>query len=114
MKRRLLVLLALLAVAVYAQQQAGRDDEPGAEGASPTEQAAEPGDADGEQDEPGADPEGSAPGADEGEAGGDGATLRDPGDAAEGEGANAEPAAEDFDPEEEISEDYPVPLPSDI
>lgn len=103
MKRMVLYLLLGISLVVLAQQQFEWAQEP----AAPSGQA-EDGAADNEGDAaaPEADPEAQ------------GVLEDDPGPVAETEEAAEDEEASqvdlDFEPDEEISEDYPVPLPSDI
>ena len=96
--------LALWAFCTAAYPQAASDPDSAAETA-PTDPAAEEADI----------PETDTPPAD---AAMDGATETAPGEGpgalVEEDSAIAASAEEEFDPDEEISEDYPVPLPSDI
>lgn len=114
MKRMVLYLLLGTSLVVLAQQQFERAQEP----AAPAGQA-EDGSAANEGDAaaPEADPEAQGAVEDQAAAAGEPA-ADDPGPVAENqEAAEDEKAGEvdlDFEPDEEISEDYPVPLPSDI
>ncbi len=87
MRRILVYLLLAVSLGVYAQQQAGDPDAGAAETEQPAEAIAEA--------------EAAVP-EEEAEA------IEDP------EAEAEEPLEDDFSPEEEISEDFPVPLPSDI
>jgi Ni/Co efflux regulator RcnB len=87
MKRLLLYLLLAMSAGIYAQQQDADEDQ----AASAAEQAA--GDVPADRAEVPEDQE-------------------EPEQA--GEADTDVPDEQDFNPEEEISEDYPVPLPSDI
>jgi hypothetical protein len=94
--RMLLILLSLGYWAV-ATAQVPPGDDPGTLPAKPTTESAEsvvPEEAEA------ATPVDDAPGS--------------PADAVEEDSAIKASAQEEFDPDEEISEDYPVPLPSDI
>ncbi len=103
MKRLLIYLALIFSVAVFAQQQADTGDEPGTESGDDAEEVSvftdteTPEQADSLDD---ALPEADDP-VDENE---DEAAPTEVGDVVETE----------FDPDEEISEDYPIPLPSDI
>ena len=109
MIRILLYLLVGFSQVVFAQQQPGVGDaeEP------PTTQLADP--CKTLDDGPQGDPDGTRSGDEAGFPAGQ--QSIDCGDD-EGEPQDAllvsEPDDEDFEPDEEISEDYPVPLPSDI
>lgn len=110
MKRMILYLLLGTSLVVLAHQQFEWAQEP----AAPAGQAEDGAAADeGEAATPEADPEAEAGAGDPAAAAGD-----DPGAVAENQAAaEDEEAGEvdlDFEPDEEISEDYPVPLPSDI
>lgn len=115
MRRLWIYLFLVAALAVFAQQQLAPPDEPQAAEQPATGQGAEPGDAGGDA-EGQAGAVSGAPGAD-GDAG-EMAADESPVQVEEGDDqAEDEDAAEadmEFEPDEEISEDYPVPLPSDI
>ncbi len=113
MKRIFLYLLMAISVAVFAQQQASDDADSVDETQAPAEQPAGT-----EKDSEEGAPEGSGktakgneeliqsePIAENGQDNEDGPFQ------VSGE---SDPDDSDFDPDEEISEDYPVPLPSDI
>ena len=107
MKRMVLYLLLGISLAVLAQQQFEWAPEPAAPaGQAEDGAAANEGDAAAPEADPESDPEAQ------------GAPADDPGPVAETEAAaedeEASQADLDFEPDEEISEDYPVPLPSDI
>jgi predicted lipid-binding transport protein (Tim44 family) len=111
MKRMVLYLLLGTSLVVLAQQQFERAQESAAPaGQAEDGAAANEGDAAAPEADPESDPE-SDPEA-------QGAPADDPGPVAETEAAaedeEASQADLDFEPDEEISEDYPVPLPSDI
>ena len=122
MKRLFIYLLVVGSITVFAQQMASEmageasGEEPG------KEQPANPGqdNADGSPQEPGAADEGN--GEDMAERPADEQPSEKPGSSSAGgsddqapkPGDDDGPSDEDFEPDEEISEDYPVPLPSDI
>ena len=87
MRRLLVYLLLAVSLGVYAQQQAGDTGTAAAETEQVPESTTEAE---------------AAVSADEAEA------------TPEPETETEEPSEDDFSPEEEISEDFPVPLPSDI
>ena len=120
MKRIFLYLLMAISVAVFAQQQAS--DEPGS---SDETQAAAEQPAGTEKDSEENAPDGSGKTgegneeliqneaiAENGQENEDG-PFQASGDS-DRDFTNFDPDDNDFDPDEEISEDYPVPLPSDI
>ena len=128
MKYALLTLLLAGSLAALAQQpptegedgQAG--SEPAAAGACVTRGGDDGGRPPGETEDPGEDPRTACPGdepgivADAAEgAAAPRAALEPPAEPVQDEDVEAgEPDDADFQPDEEISEDYPVPLPSDI
>lgn len=95
MKRLLIYLTLVFSVAVFAQQQSATDEEPGDE----SEQLSAINDG-GAKRVVEADPDPVPP-------------LSDPLDEEENTEVSDD-AEKEFKPDEEISEDYPVPLPSDI
>jgi hypothetical protein len=96
----LLYFLLALSLSIFAQTQPGDDDEPQTLPEPLTETALDP-------DEP---PAGEAEPADQPAAEVDQVvadqTLEEP--------VESSPVESDFEPDEEISEDFPIPLPSDI
>ena len=116
MKRKLLCLLLVISVAVVAQQVADNNTNEGDEGQAQAEQPAE-------TVEPGEEDSMESSDALEDSESGDGALMQIeiPADTvSNGENdvldasGEAQPDDSDFKPDDEISEDYPVPLPSDI
>lgn len=114
MKRMVLYLLLGTSLVVLAQQQFERAEEPAAPAGQAEDGAAA---SEGDAADPEADPETQSAAEDQA------ATAGEPGVDSPGPVAENQKAAEDeeasevdldFEPEEEISEDYPVPLPSDI
>ena len=116
MKRLLIYLFLVVSIAVYAQKQAEDANEDAGSEKPVIEQPDTSGD-DGtpeSQDASSTAAEGSED-VDEQSTELPGGTSADQPDGGELEPENESvPSEEDFEPDEEISEDYPVPLPSDI
>jgi hypothetical protein len=109
MKRKWIYLALLASVAVFAQQQATDDEDPSA-----PEEIAETASPQGDGDIDSGDPENQDELNEDGLAI-DPEVLEPPeeDEIPDPEAELADPET-DFEPDEEISEDYPVPLPSDI
>jgi hypothetical protein len=113
MRRILFYMLLGASLAVFAQQQFFQSEAP--QGGDEPAAAGNPEGGQDAENEPGDDAGPDASGVPP-DAGGAGAA---PGAVIEADGVQAEDgvadaANEEFEPDEEISEDYPVPLPSDI
>jgi hypothetical protein len=115
LKRLLIYLFLVVSIAVYAQKQA--EDADASKGKPVTEQPEASGEDSAAEspDEPAPAVEGGEDDLNEQPAELPGETGADQSDSETVEPVDdSEPSVEDFEPDEEISEDYPVPLPSDI
>lgn len=111
MKKPLIIMLFLLGGTVVAQQLAWQDN-PAPE--APGAEAAQPGNASADDVEEDAVDSAEGEGDDAGAAKGEDATGGDSDIPEVDESELTTEIEDEFEPTEEISEDYPVPLPSDI